>query len=66
MCEGIGTSASPQDVHDGSWRKAHSIRDLAWQDYHQKHPERFRERPTTPAPAGLVGINHLVDETVTN
>ena len=56
----------PQDVHDGSWRKAHSIRDLAWQDYHQKHPERFRARPQTPAPAGIVGINHLPKETATN
>jgi len=57
---------SPQEVHDGSWRKAHSIRDLALQNYHQKHPERFRARPKTPAPAGIVGINHLPEETATN
>ena len=57
---------SPQQVHDGSWRHAHGIRDHALKDYHQKHPERFRTRPTTPAPAGIVGINHLLDETATN
>ncbi|TFC93246.1 MULTISPECIES: DDE-type integrase/transposase/recombinase [Cryobacterium] len=57
---------TPQQVHDGSWRRAHGIRDHALQHYHQQHPERFRERPTTPAPASLVGINHLADETATN
>ena len=56
---------SPQEVHDGSWRQAHATRDLALQEYHQKHPELFRARPKTPAPAGTVGIN-LPDETVTN
>lgn len=55
---------SPQEVHDGSWRRAHSIRDRALQNYHQAHPERFRERPTTPAPASLVGINHRLEEAV--
>jgi putative transposase len=56
---------SPQQVHDGSWQHAHRIRDRALQHYHQKHPERFRARPTTPAPAGTVGIN-IPDTTVTN
>jgi len=57
---------SPQEVHDGSWRRAHFKRDLALQKYHRKHPERFRTRPTTPAPAGVVGINHLPDKRVKN
>ena len=57
---------SPQEVHDGSWREAHRIRDLALQKYHQKHPHRFRARPKTPAPASVEGINHLPDETVTS
>ena len=48
---------SPQQVHDGTWRHAHRIRDRALQRYHRQHPERFRARPTTPAPAGIVGIN---------
>ena len=56
---------SPQQVHDGSWRHAHRVRDQALQHYHQKHPERFRARPTTPAPAGTVGIN-IPEKTVTN
>jgi transposase InsO family protein len=50
---------SPREVHDDSWRNAHRIRDLALQDYHQKHPERFRARPKTPSRAGIVRINHL-------
>jgi len=55
---------SPQQVHDGTWRHAHRIRDHALQRYHRQHPERFRARPTTPAPAGTVGIN-IPKETVT-
>ena len=57
---------SPQEVHDGSWRRAHFKRDLALQRYHRKHPERFRARPTTPTPAGIVGINHRPDKIVKN
>ena len=57
---------SPEQVHDGTWRRAHNIRDHALQCYHQKHPERFHERPKTPTPDGLVGINHLLNETATN
>lgn len=48
---------SPAQVHDGSWRKAWLQRDRALQAYHDRYPERFRTRPTTPAPAGTVGIN---------
>lgn len=55
---------SPQQVHDGSWEQVHRFRDQALQMYHQKHPERFRARPRTHAPAGVVGIN-LPDETAT-
>ena len=55
---------SPQQVHDGTWRDVHRIRDCALQTYHQKNPERFRARPKTPAPAGTVGIN-IPDKTAT-
>jgi putative transposase len=50
--------------NDGSWRQVHRLRDCALQKYHQKHPERFRARPKTPAPADIVGIN-IPDKTVT-
>jgi putative transposase len=32
-------------------------RDQALQRYYEKNPERFRQRPTTPAPASHTGIN---------
>lgn len=48
---------SPNDVHDGTWRRLWRQRDLTQQAYYQAHPERFTRRPLTPAPAGLVGIN---------
>ena len=48
---------SPNDVHDGSWRELWQARDNAQQAYFQAHPERFRNRPSTPAPANIVGIN---------
>lgn len=48
---------SPDEVHDGSWADAWRRRDQAMQAYHDAHPERFRQRPATPAPAGIVGIN---------
>jgi putative transposase len=48
---------TPDEVHNGSWQTTHSIRDQALQRYHDAHPERFRARPTTPVPAGIVGIN---------
>lgn len=48
---------SPDEVHDGSWRRLWQHRDRVQQVYYQAHPERFRDRPHTPMPAGLVGIN---------
>jgi len=48
---------SPDEVHDGTWRQAWARRDRTQQAYYDKHPERFRRRPTTPAPAPIVGIN---------
>lgn len=53
---------SPNEVHDGTWRRAWARRDQTQQAYYQQHPERFRRRPTTPLPAGLVGINLPKDE----
>ena len=48
---------SPNEVHDGTWQQLWARRAQTHQAYYQQHPERFRARPTTPAPAGLVGIN---------
>jgi putative transposase len=48
---------SPAQVHDGSWKDAWKTRDHALQSYYKKNPARFRQRPTTPSPAGHVGIN---------
>lgn len=52
---------TPDAVFDGSWREIWQRRDAAQQAYYEAHPERFRRRPTTPAPAEIVGIN-LPDE----
>lgn len=48
---------SPNQVHDGSWRELWAHRDQIQQAYYRQHPERFRRRPNTPAPSGIVGIN---------
>lgn len=48
---------SPDDVHDGAWRRLWQQRDHALQAYYGRHPERFRHPPRTPAPARIVGIN---------
>jgi putative transposase len=48
---------SPNEVHDGTWRHRWHQRDQTQQAYYTAHPERFRHRPQTPAPAGIVGIN---------
>lgn len=48
---------SPDEVHDGTWRELWHRRDHTNQAYYTAHPERFRRSPTTPAPAGIVGIN---------
>jgi putative transposase len=48
---------SPNEVHDGSWVALWHQRDHTLQAYYAAHPERFHHRPTTPAPAGIVGIN---------
>lgn len=54
---------SPDQVHDGSWKQRWQQRDMAQQAYYEAHPERFRQRPRTPAPAGIVGINLPKPET---
>ena len=48
---------SPNEVHDGTWHHAWTRRDATQQAYYDKHPERFRRPPHTPAPADIVGIN---------
>jgi putative transposase len=48
---------SPDEVHDGTWRDRWAHRARVHHAYYNAHPERFRRPPSTPAPAGLVGIN---------
>lgn len=48
---------TPDEVHNGTWRDAWTRRHATQQAYYEQHPERFRDRPTTPAPADTVGIN---------
>lgn len=48
---------SPAQVGDGTWKHTWKIRDKALQNYYQRYPERFHHRPSTPTPAGKVGIN---------
>lgn len=48
---------SPQQVGDGSWEQVWEVRDQALQAYYERHPERFRGRPSTPMPSEAVGIN---------
>jgi putative transposase len=49
---------TPDQVHDGSWNDAWDKRQDALVEYYAQHSERFAKPPTTPAPAGVVGINH--------
>ncbi|WP_328992389.1 DDE-type integrase/transposase/recombinase [Kribbella sp. NBC_01245] len=48
---------SPNEVHNGTWRHRWQQRHQTQQAYYNAHPERFRHRPYTPAPAATVGIN---------
>lgn len=48
---------TPDEVADGSWKQTWQRRDQALQAYYQRHPDRFYQRPKTPQPAELVGIN---------
>lgn len=54
---------SPDEVHNGSWQHLWKQRESAHQAYYQAHPERFRNPPRTPLPAGLVGINLPAEKT---
>ena len=48
---------TPEQVHDGAWTQHWQQRDQALQSYYETHPERFRNRPQTPKPHPIVGIN---------
>ena len=48
---------TPAEVHSGAWGKRWQQRDQAHQAYYDSHPERFRNRPKTPSPNPIVGIN---------
>lgn len=56
---------SPAEVHDGSWKEIWKTRDRALQHYYDRNPERFHQRPTTPAPRSHVGINLPATKTPT-
>lgn len=58
-----GPIESQWEVHDGTWLQRWDQRDRAQQTYYAKHPERFRRRLSTPAPAGILGINLPKDDT---
>ncbi len=53
----------PNEVHDGSWQQAWLSSEMTQQAYYDAHPECFRGRPSTPLPAGIVGINLPKDNT---
>jgi putative transposase len=57
---------SPNQVHNGTWLNLWQQRDQTQQTYYQRHPERFRNPPRTPAPAGTVGINLPKPDTATH
>lgn len=48
---------TPGQVHDGTWRHVHAVRQQALDAYYDAHPERFRRRPHVKTPAEMVGIN---------
>lgn len=48
---------TPSQVGNGSWRQVWKTRDQALQRYYEQYPQRFRSKPSTPKPAGRVGIN---------
>jgi putative transposase len=48
---------TPEEVHGGQWMPQWQRRDQALQAYHDAHPERFHQRPTTSSPSPVVGIN---------
>jgi putative transposase len=52
----------PSQVHDGSWRDAHKLRQTALDRAYEQHPERFHKRPIAAEPPSDVWINRPVEE----
>lgn len=48
---------TPDQVHAGAWTQQWQQREQALQSYYDAHPERFSQRPRTPRPHAVVGIN---------
>ncbi|WP_148281207.1 MULTISPECIES: DDE-type integrase/transposase/recombinase [unclassified Gordonia (in: high G+C Gram-positive bacteria)] len=49
---------TPQSVHDGNWRRHHSVRTSTLNTYYAHNPDRFRHRrPSVHRPRSRVGIN---------
>jgi len=54
---------TPNQVHNGTWRATWQKRARVQHTYYMNHHERFTQPPTTPTPAGIVGINIPTDDT---
>jgi putative transposase len=48
---------TPDQVHNGTWRTLHTLREQTLTAYYHAHPERFRHQPHTKTPDDVVGIN---------
>ena len=53
---------SPNQVHDGSWREVHAIRQQTLEGAHAMYPKRFNRRPVADAPPEQVWINQPPEE----
>jgi putative transposase len=52
----------PNQLHDGSWRPLHAIRQRTLDEAYAQHPERFRKRPRVATPPTDVWINPPPEE----
>lgn len=52
----------PNQLHDGSWKPLHGVRQRTLDEACKKHPERFRKRPHAPKPPTEVWINPSPEE----
>jgi len=48
---------TPQQVFTGEYLEVAQVRQMALDDMYDRHPERFKGRPTVQMPATEVGIN---------
>lgn len=48
---------TPNNIHHHTWQTLWQKRHHTLQDYYQRHPERYRQPPTTPTPPNTTTIN---------